>query len=1318
MSDDPVLLTPPNTPGRRLLAFLAAHGTAWRRLGRGIAWLAGGGLTLFILLLSVLYFLVFPRIQEYRGDVERLLGESLGLKLEIAAIASGWQGIEPDLILTGVRLHDRQGRPALGLDRVEAVLSWSSLWHGTVVLDRLEVAAPSLSVRREADGRIFIAGIALDAQSQDSRFSDWLLAQHRVVIRDARITWDDAKRQAPSLELAKVNLVLENAGARHRFGLKAEPPAQWAAPLDIRGDLHGSNLDQLQDWKGEIYAATTFADLAIWRQWLDYPLALPQGTGSLRLWLNIAGGKLASARTDLSLSQVRLRLAPDLPELDLAKLSGHLSLAMADGGFDTKGQNLTLETSQGIRISPMDFSVRAMPARKGLLRTQPAGGEVTASALDLEALGGLAAYLPLPAEIRKHLSDFSPKGRLAELKVNWEGEQAASASYAVKSRFEQLGLAASGNIPGFQGLSGSVEGSDKDGTLTLESRDAALLLPAVFPEPRLAFDHLKGKLLWKKGEKETELDLKNLAFANRDAEGFSSGRYWLVPGQIGRIDLSAQITRGDGRAVWRYLPFAVNKETRDWLRAGITGGTSRDTRLTLKGDLKDFPYVDGKSGTFRITVKMADASLHYGDGWPDIQGIGGDLLFEGKRMHIRGERARMFGVGLSGVEVELPDLLAPEEIMTVVGRAQGPTSDFLRFIAESPVAERIEHFTEGMKAEGAGNLQLSLTLPLRRIKDSSVKGEFQFMNNRVLTDPDLPPLTDVNGRLQFTGQGVTVKSVSAQLLGGPMSLSAATRNDGSVAIAAQGTLSVANLRRTMDWPLLEHLSGSSNWKGAITVRHRNADLVLESSLAGISSALPEPFNKTAGESLPLKLERLQLAGTFKDGVARDMVRASLGRALALQLRRKQEGGKPVVEAGAVALQSPSQKGVALEMPPLPEKGIVVNANLAALNLDFWRRAMPSSAGGSGASLPLAGLALRAGNLTAFGRTFNDLSLKADVQGNVWQAQVASPDVTGDFSWNSRGRGRVKAHLKQFTLSEAREESMQSVQEPLRQLPGMEIVVDDFRLKGMELGKLEMDAENRGGAWLIRRVALANPDGKLSGNGEWRLPGAEGSPPGKSAASRLAFKMETPNTGKLLERVGYAGVVRNGAAKLEGELAWNGPPTSVDYPSLQGKLNLEVGKGQFNKLNPGVGRLLGILSLQSLPRRITLDFNDVFSQGFAFDSITGDVKVEKGLVSTQNLRLQGPAAQVFMSGDANILQETQNLLVRVQPAVGETLSVGTMLINPAVGVATYVAQKLLKDPLGQAFEFDYRVTGPWSEPLVEKVRAGVVAKAETPAEVKP
>ena len=158
------------------------------------------------------------------------------------------------------------------------------------------------------------------------------------------------------------------------------------------------------------------------------------------------------------------------------------------------------------------------------------------------------------------------------------------------------------------------------------------------------------------------------------------------------------------------------------------------------------------------------------------------------------------------------------------------------------------------------------------------------------------------------------------------------------------------------------------------------------------------------------------------------------------------------------------------------------------------------------------------------------------------------------------------------------------------------------------------------------------------------------------------------------------------------------------PIFSGNVNLQVSGGQFLKAEPGIAKLLGILSMQTW---ITLDFRGLFGDGFAFDSITSSAQINEGVLVTDDFAMSGKTAKVSMAGSVNLAQETQNLKVRVVPSIGDGVSSIAALTaaNPAIGLVALLLQRVLGDPVGKIFAFDYTVLGTWSDPKVERTNAG-------------
>jgi uncharacterized protein (TIGR02099 family) len=1224
----------------------------------------------------VLRYAVLPQIESYRGDIETTLTHALKLPVTIRAIDAGWAGLRPRLRIHGLDIRDAEGRPGLGLDEVRAELAWSSLWHFGLRLHQLEIVAPDLDIRRDKVGHFFVAGLEVAAGGPDSGVDKWVLAQDRIVVRGASIRWHDEMRGAPVLALTQVNFDLRNDGSRHRFGLVAEPPPGLAARLDVRGDLRGSDPGKLDTWRGDAYAELDYADLAVWRTWVDYPVDLPRGSGALRLWLSFEDEHTTGVTADIRLANLQLRFAPDLPQLDLARLDGRVRAARGADGYDIETRRLELDTRDGIHVAPTDFHLHYRPPAGD----RPASGEVETNGLDLTALTALAAHLPLDAAMRDGLATYAPRGRLMDFNLAWNGSAAALKTWHAKGRFEELSLAAADGLPGFSGLTGTVDGDDRSGSLSLASGASALELPSVFENPRVELETLSADARWKTDASGIDVQLSRAAFRNRDASGEAAGRYYRgKAGGLGEIDLSAKLVHASGNAVWRYMPLVVGADVRNWLKDAIVGAIADEATLRLKGNLDKFPFADGKEGIFQVKGRFHDGTLRFAHDWPEIKEIGGDLLFEGKRMLIQAQKGKILGVGIGPVAAEIADLGAVEAQLTIDGHAAGATAEFLKYIEASPVGGYIDHFTEDMKAVGNGELRLRLDMPLQHLGATRVDGHFRFLDDQLLPDPDMPPLTDVNGELHFTAQGLDAQKIRANILGMPLSVDVGNTADGSVAVKAAGTLVPRTLAQQTGMSLFDSLSGTAPWTGSVKVKKKNAEVRIESSLQGIASSLPEPFNKTTREAMPLVLDRKQAAG------GRSQLTASLGTAVKATLMRRNDAGKSVVERGIIAI------GTA---PKLPERGVLLAVQGKRIDVDQWRRLI---GGGHGDAVPpVTQVDLRADELVAFGRSIMGLRLVATQTAGTWKADVRARDIAGSIDWDGKGAGRIAARLSYLSIPEsASAASKPAPAEMAEEMPAVDLAVDRFVLHGKDFGAVRVKAENARDGYWNADFSIRNDDLTADGNGRWR-------PDPHTADTHVDLRLSTKSIERLLTRLGYPEAVKRGTANLEAKLSWNGAPTALDYGSLSGTVKFEAFNGQFNKLEPGVGRLLGVLSLQSLPRRLTLDFHDVFSEGFAFNGIGGDAVVTRGVMETKNLQIIGPAAKILMTGTVDLGAETQNLKVRVQPALGESIATGVLLVHPVAGAGAWLFNKIFGNPFDIVFSYEYAVTGSWADPKVEKI----------------
>jgi uncharacterized protein (TIGR02099 family) len=1329
-------------------------------LARVLVWGFCAVYFLFILLVLSLRYAILPHIDSYRPVIERMIGESIGRKVSIGRIEAGWAGIRPDLTLYEVSVADAEGRSALAFSRVETVLSWWSVPARRLRLSVLRIDQPSLQMRRSVDGRFFIAGIPLDqggeqsSQSSQSGDSSWLSGLRRIRIGGATLIWEDEMRKAPALVMEDVNIDIDNDGRRHRFGFTARPPEGFASRIDVRGDFYGARRDSPGQWTGQVFAEIDYADLAVWKRWVDYPLALSRGRGAARVWLDFANGGLRKATADVSLREVNLQFGENLPALDVASLSGRWQAGFPADGFSVKGRDVSLlsramaakaegverpgDDAGMIRIGPADFEVNwraGAKAKEGAEGAESAArvGSIDVSRLDIEALTRLAVHLPIDARLRQWLADYAPRGQVSAFRVRWSGDAEKVQAYSLKTDLLDLALRARGDIPGFSGITGTLEASEKSGKVVLHSGASSIDLPTIFEESLIRLDSLNAEASWTFERDGLAVELAQADFAGPDAAGSARGTYRQTDDGNDAIDLTAALTRADARAVWRYLPNVIGRGARHWVRDSLLAGEAAGAQLILKGKLKDFPFLDKNLGQFLVTVKARDAILDYGAGWPRIDGIRGNLRFEGNGMTIEAQQGRILGAKLTNTLVRIPDFDAPISTLLVKGQADGPTAEFLKFIDQSPVAEDINHFTEDMRAKGNGHLDIDLTIPLDegKLKDSRVAGVFRFTNNEVMIDAALPPLRQVNGSLRFSGNDLNVPEINAMLFGGPLKIQGGLQKDGRVLITANGSADMDQLRWQSGHPALARLSGMTPYRGEIRINGRNADLLVESNLVGLLSTLPEPFAKATGEALPLRFEKKLLPATGGDrsaaratqtkakatqaeAVSRDQISASLGKILTAQVIRRKASGDFVPERGAIAIGRPLR---------LPEKGLTFDVSAERLDLDAWSKlfdAAPSGEqepGDTAASAWWPGaINLQASELFAHGISWNDVDLQAaSIQGQ-WKIQLDSRQAKGDIIWDGAGDGRLVARLGRLAIERLPSQSGTKTdagesgesRESTRRLPTLDVVADDFSVRRLSFGRLNVQANNDGG-WNLDQIQMSNPHGTLTGTGNWQQ--ARG-----VSRTQLRFKLDSSDVGSLLARMDYPGTVQAGTAQLDGQLEWDGAPTEIDYASMYGSLKLDAAKGQFLKLDPGAaGKLLGLISLQNLPRRISLDFKDVFSEGLDFETIDGKMSVQKGIMRTNRLRINSPAARVLMRGEVDLASEMQRLDVTVQPELSETAAVGMAMVNPVAGVATWLASKALRNPLGSVFSYHYLITGSWDNPKVEKIDAQAVGTTTPEAE---
>jgi uncharacterized protein (TIGR02099 family) len=917
--------------------------------------------------------------------------------------------------------------------------------------------------------------------------------------------------------------------------------------------------------------------------------------------------------------------------------------------------------------------------------------------------------------------------------------------------------------PGISNANVTFSATERGGEATLAMTRGRLTFPGVFDEPVLPLQQLDAQLDWRiepiglpDSPPRVAVQVRGARLANADLRGSVDARWQTGPGEglgsggrwPGRLELDARITGARLERVARYLPRALSRDARDYLQASLVSGEIGATTIRVAGDLWDFPFAPAPSartapprGEFRIAGPVRRATFAYvpptgntaapgaaTTDWPVMTDVQAEVVIDRAELSIRDASARIGAVRLSEVQGGIADLGA-DPVLAIRGMARGTMQDLLGFVAASPVRAWTEQALDPITATGDGTLDLALQLPLDRLDDSTVRGTVRLDGNDVRLGAEQPVLGGARGRVEFSETGFRVAPTVVRVAGGEATVEGGSQPGGALRFTAQGVASAEGLRnaRELGLPgaLTRALVGQTPYQLQLAWTAGALDWTLTSPLSGLAVQLPPPLAKPADTSLPLRIELSGLPPDAAGGRAvtvgetrRDQLRVELGELLQARYVREHRDGATRVVRGALAVQD--------RLVEPPDGMVAARLRLPVLNLDAWRshwaRQPEAAAATPAGALPYLpqDIGLQVGELRLYDRRLDEVALRAFGRDGRWRADVQSRQVAGQFDWVDDAAGeRLRARLARLALPRSEVAAVEQLLEaPPRPLPALDVVVEDFMLRERRLGRLEIEATNRLAAdgqrdWRLARLQLANPDARFSATGVWSLPaptatgaaagGRDAQGPGRSATT-LDFRLDVADSGLLLERLGQGGAMRGGQGRLAGQISWDGSPLDPRFATMTGQMTVALDAGQFLKVDPGAARLLGVLSLQALPRRLALDFRDVFDEGFAFDSITGDVRVEAGVAHTNNLRMRGLQAAVLMDGSADLKAETQQLRVVVVPEINAgTASLAYAAINPAIGLGTFLAQVFLRRPLAEAGTREFRISGPWADPKVERVQ---------------
>ena len=1195
--------------------------------------------------------------------------------VRFTAVRAEWTRRGPLLALRG--LHIGPGQDAIALGQAEVLIAPYTGWLPGRRFTELRLHNLSFTLERSPAGEWHVRGLPGQSSGRDPLETLEGLGELQVIGGRLRIV---APASGLDVEIPRIDLRMQVSGARVRAGVRA-----WAKgvemPLQASMDIDRKRGD------GRVYAGARRIDLEGWSSLLRWQGAmLVSGHGRAQSWLEMKGRRVIAVTSISDLRDVALRPvspAPGAtPEVRFERLRQRTQFMRDGEGWMFRAPELTW--TQAGRETRMDGIAVRHEGQRWAVR---AGHVAIGPLLQVADLSDR-----LPTGLRHWLGRAKPGGSLHDVAVQGAGKQLQS----LEARAESLGFFSVGNAPGLEGVAGKLHGDGDALSLQLD------------PKARMIFDWPRGfgvphpitasgtVSLWREG-KGVRVGTGGMHIQGGGYSADARGGLWFQnDGTLPWIDIAAQLGEADvpvARKFWiRHLmpPQAI-----EWLDMALVDGRVKNGRAIITGDLDDWPFT-GNNGRFEARADIDNGQLRFQHDWPAIQQARLHAAFIGPGMKVQGS-GELSGVKVDAVTAEIADF--GKGGLAIGANGRGDAAQLLTLLRQSPLEKTLGSTFQRVGASGPADVTFSLFQPLHDDAPAQRIAGTVALRGATLIERELDlEFRNVSGMANYDGEGFIAERMSVQhdRHPGRLSLRAGQphvrdRDNAFEADLAATLTTQALLAKAPDMAWLQpYLQGSSEWTVAVALpasadaaNARPSRVHLQSNLVGTAIRLPAPLGKPANEPLQSEV-RIPLPVDAGD------VEVVLGRRIALRAHSRdgRTGIRAQLGTGTVPAASSLQ-------------GLLVEGRADDVDALAWAGFASGGAGKDGPSIKPVRVDVQAARLTLLGQRYADARLqlsptasgsRVQVESNGLEGMLDIPQadgatITGRFNRAAFGIGKPKAGATSALTGSPDDVN------PAR-VPPLDIAIQDMRVNGISFGNLTLKTRPTVAGMQVETLQLRAPNQAIDVQGQWTGLGS-------AARTRMDVQVDSRDYGALLGRMGFVDQLKKGNGRVGMSLAWPGAPSDFSPAALTGALDVSIRDGQLVELEPGAGRVLGLLSVARLPQRLTLDFRDFFDKGFAFDRIEGKVKFADGLARSEGLVIEGPAAQIDITGNANMVSQQFDQTIEVRPRTGNLLTaVGAIAGGPVGAAVGAVANAVLKKPLSEVGAKSYRVTGPWDAPKVE------------------
>lgn len=1240
-----------------------------------------------------LFRLFLPRVPEYQDEIKDWASAAIGMQVEFSGMDARWRLSGPELEFydaqllrqsTGARIVEAEEvRIGVGLMRL--------LFEQSLVVERLVIRDTSIDVRQNADGSYHVQGMTLDELLDTGRDKPVVQLDIEVIGEEIEVRFmrpDDRRPHFFMVPRVRVSIDENRIAVDGSVRL----------PEELGGELQVSATELLvavpEERSWDIVVEADDINLPGWSELAATDREFRSGLGDMEVALAFSSGGISSATAEIDF--VDISLAGE----DFFDLSGRIELDVSKYDWLVAANELVISFNDH-EWPESTIRVEASVDRDGNIVMV----DTRASYLNL---GDILVVNPWLAEKdRNLLVDISPSGVVRNLIATVSELDRENPQFDVSAELDRVGILDAPGRPGVRGFSGLVRANRAGGRLEISSRETEVKAPEYFSDV-LAISEADGTVIWRNSNNQTTILSDSISISGDFFHSQNNVQLILnKDGSSPEIDFASVWSIADVAAGKRYIPKkGLKPKLYDWFQMALVSGAITRGSTSLNGPLDKFPF-DGGEGRLLAEASVRNLTFKYHKEWPAAEQSDMEVILDNTRLYTTENRFVSSGIPVVNANVDIPDLRVP--VLSIKSFSTGTLGAIRDFSAESPISKIFGGQLSRIAVSGEATLNLDLTVPLRkeRINEFEFVARIRSNNGTLSIDGFKPPITDLIGEVTIGRESISSEGLAGTFLGEPVEISLVRSTDPNFTVDVTST-GIVTAEGIVDGlaPALDGLvSGATPYQTRILFPNGKAEvkspltIQIDSDLEGLGFSLPAPVGKEADSTL-------QVYGDIRFMPGGEIIESSgfAENLLAWQLAFNRPEDYWDLDRGVITLGGD-------DMEQAGTRGLHVRGTASVVRLQDWLNLSRSGEKKVGAADRIRSIDIAVDDLFLIGQHLRSHRVKVDRSARDWLVQLDGEDVAGsvfvpyDFDGE---RAMVLEMTKLHLPGDDTDTESDAVLDP-RALPAIQLTAEDFALGDRNLGVVRAEIAKVEGGLEATAISATDDTFNIVGDGRWI---ADDNDP-LGSHSFVTATLTSTDVETTMARLDYQPGIVSDDMSMVANLDWSGGPREDFFDVLDGTVEVRLGDGQLEEVEPGAGRMFGLMSIVALPRRLSLDFRDVFAKGFGFDAISGSFNIENGVTQTCDLSLEGPAADIGIVGEANLVNRTYDQTAIVSANVGNTLPiVGAVVAGPQVAAALLIFSQIFKKPLQEVGQVYYGISGSWDEPDVNSTNsAAFVARGE-------